>query len=59
VGIDHVVLGSDFPADMGYRDPVGWLERAPLLDEAEKEQIRGGNLERLLIRPAALSEATA
>ncbi len=60
VGIDRVVLGSDFPADMGYRDPVGWLERAPLLDEAEKEQIRGGNLERLLgLRPAPLTEATA
>ena len=60
VGIEQVVLGSDFPADMGYRDPVGWLERAPLLDEAEKEQIRGGNLERLLgLRPAAPTAASA
>ena len=48
VGIEHVVLGSDFPADMGYLDPVGWLERAPLLDRAEKQQILGGNLEGLL-----------
>ena len=48
VGIDQVVLGSDFPADMGYVDPVGWLETAPLLDAAEKAQILGGNLERLL-----------
>lgn len=60
VGIERVVLGSDFPADMGYRDPVGWLERAPLLDDAEKDHIRGGNLERLLgVGPAALTEATA
>jgi hypothetical protein len=54
------VLGSDYPADMGYRDPVGWLEGLPLLDDAEKGQIRGKNLERLLgLRPAALTEATA
>ena len=60
VGSDRVVLGSDYPADMGYRDPVGWLEGLPLLDDAEKGQIRGKNLERLLgLRPAALTEATA
>ena len=53
VGIERVVLGSDFPADMGYRDPVGWLEHAPLLDDAEKQQILGGNLERLLQLPMA------
>lgn len=57
VGIEHVVLGSDFPADMGYRDPVGWLERAPLLDDAEKRQILGGNLERLLGLPTADTQA--
>jgi aminocarboxymuconate-semialdehyde decarboxylase len=60
VGIEQVVLGSDFPADMGYRDPVGWLERAPLLDEAEKELIRAGNLERLLgSQPATPETASA
>jgi aminocarboxymuconate-semialdehyde decarboxylase len=59
VGIDRVVLGSDYPADMGYQDPVGWLERAPLLADAEKEQILGANMERLLgLRRAALEEAT-
>lgn len=59
VGIEQVVLGSDFPADMGYRDPVGWLERAPLLDEAEKQQIRGGNLERLLATQVAAPEGAS
>jgi aminocarboxymuconate-semialdehyde decarboxylase len=60
VGIEHVVLGSDFPADMGYRDPVGWLERAPLLDATEKQLILGGNLERLLgLAPAAATTASA
>jgi aminocarboxymuconate-semialdehyde decarboxylase len=53
VGVERVVLGSDYPADMGYRDPVGWLERAPLLGDDEKQQILGGNLERLLKLPPA------
>ena len=57
VGVERVVLGSDFPADMGYRDPVGWLERAPLIEPAEKEAIRGGNLERLLGLGTASPEA--
>ena len=48
VGVDRVVLGSDYPADMGYTDPVGWLEAAPLLDDTEKGQILGENLEQLL-----------
>jgi aminocarboxymuconate-semialdehyde decarboxylase len=48
VGVDRVVLGSDYPADMGYTDPVGWLEAAPLLDDTEKGQILGGNLQQLL-----------
>lgn len=59
VGAERVLLGSDFPADMGYRDPVGWLERAPLLDEAEKQQIRGGNLEGLLRLRSATSAGTS
>jgi aminocarboxymuconate-semialdehyde decarboxylase len=60
VGIEQVVLGSDFPADMGYRDPVGWLERVPLLDATEKQLILGGNLERLLgLEPATATTASA
>jgi aminocarboxymuconate-semialdehyde decarboxylase len=60
VGIEHVVLGSDFPADMGYVDPVGWLERAPLIDDAEKARILGGNVEDLLgLRVAEPLETSA
>jgi aminocarboxymuconate-semialdehyde decarboxylase len=60
VGVEHVVLGSDFPADMGYRDPVRWLEEAPLLDATEKQQILGGNLTRLIgFRAQAAQAASA
>jgi aminocarboxymuconate-semialdehyde decarboxylase len=48
MGVEHVMLGSDFPADMGPVDPVGEIERNPLLSEAEKAAILGGNVERAL-----------
>jgi aminocarboxymuconate-semialdehyde decarboxylase len=48
MGVDNVVMGSDFPADMGPVDPVGELERNPLLTDAEKAAILGGNLVRKL-----------
>ncbi|GGK03379.1 amidohydrolase family protein [Luteimonas terricola] len=45
VGIDHVLLGSDYP-QMGLGAAVDALERLDLT-EAEKEQIRRGNAARL------------
>jgi aminocarboxymuconate-semialdehyde decarboxylase len=48
MGVERVVMGSDFPADMGPVDPVGELERNPLLTDDEKRAILGGNLERTL-----------
>jgi aminocarboxymuconate-semialdehyde decarboxylase len=39
VGADHVVIGTDYPFDMGPDDPVGFIERAPGLSPAEKAQI--------------------
>jgi len=46
-GVDRVVLGSDFPFDMGTRDPLAAL-RAADLPEAAYDAIRGGNVARLL-----------
>ena len=48
MGVEQVVMGSDFPADMGPVDPVGEIEANPLLDETEKAAILGGNLAREL-----------
>jgi aminocarboxymuconate-semialdehyde decarboxylase len=48
VGVDRIVLGSDFPADMGYQDPVGWLRGLTSFTRAEKEQIEQENISRLL-----------
>jgi aminocarboxymuconate-semialdehyde decarboxylase len=47
VGPDRVLLGSDFPFDMGTDDPVGAL-RAARLPDADFHAVRGGNAAALL-----------
>jgi aminocarboxymuconate-semialdehyde decarboxylase len=47
-GADHVLMGTDYPADMGEVDPIGFVESAPGLDEAERRAILGRNAARLL-----------
>jgi aminocarboxymuconate-semialdehyde decarboxylase len=47
-GDDHVLLGTDYPYDMGETDPVGLLSRVPGLDTAGRERIMGANAARLL-----------
>ncbi|MBI3370840.1 MAG: amidohydrolase [Betaproteobacteria bacterium] len=47
-GEDHVLLGTDYPYDMGEEDPVGLIESVPRLGRAEKDRIMGGNAARLL-----------
>lgn len=46
-GADRVLLGSDFPFDMGLDDPAAFVRGAGL-DEAAVEAILGGNAEALL-----------
>ncbi|WP_327725852.1 amidohydrolase family protein [Streptomyces europaeiscabiei] len=46
-GADRVLLGSDFPFDMGTEDPVGAL-RAARLPDADFHAVRGGNAAVLL-----------
>ena len=48
VGIDRVVLGTDWPADMRIDWPVSWVMGLASLTLAEKEAILYKNLERLL-----------
>ncbi len=47
-GPDHVLLGTDYPFDMGEDDPVGLITRVPGLKPAEREAIMGGTAARLL-----------
>jgi aminocarboxymuconate-semialdehyde decarboxylase len=47
-GSDHVLLGTDYPYDMGEDDPLGLLDRVEGLDDADRDLIAGGNAARLL-----------
>ncbi|MAF48841.1 MAG: amidohydrolase family protein [Rhodospirillales bacterium] len=45
---EHVLLGTDYPYDMGEDDPLGLIGRVPGLDQASLTAIRGGNAAGLL-----------
>ena len=47
-GADRVVIGTDYPYDMGCYKPVDFVERAKGLTRAQKDAIIGGNAANLL-----------
>ena len=47
-GADHILLGTDYPFDMGESDPLGLIGRLDELSEADQGAISGGNALRLL-----------
>jgi aminocarboxymuconate-semialdehyde decarboxylase len=48
VGADRVLLGSDYPFDMGDDDPLGALDATPGLTDAERQAITSANVEAFL-----------
>lgn len=47
-GADHVLLGTDYPYDMGETDPLGLIDRVHGLNDADRDLVVGGNAARLL-----------
>jgi len=47
-GADHILLGTDYPYDMGEDDPLGLLDRVDGLDADDRDLIVGGNAALLL-----------
>jgi aminocarboxymuconate-semialdehyde decarboxylase len=47
-GADRVLLGSDFPFDMGDEDPVAHVHAVPGLSAADRAAICGGTAAALL-----------
>ena len=43
-----MVLGSDWPFDMGFDSPVEWVNNLDSLTTEEKEMVLWKNLERLI-----------
>jgi aminocarboxymuconate-semialdehyde decarboxylase len=48
VGTDRVMMGSDYPFEMGDPEPVKTVESIPGLDDDQRDLILGGNLEQIL-----------
>jgi aminocarboxymuconate-semialdehyde decarboxylase len=48
MGADHVLMGTDYPYDMGEADPVARVDRVGNATKAEKQLIKGDNAARLL-----------
>jgi aminocarboxymuconate-semialdehyde decarboxylase len=46
VGADHILMGSDWP--VGEADPIGFVQRCEVLDDAGRRAVLGGNAARLL-----------
>jgi aminocarboxymuconate-semialdehyde decarboxylase len=55
-GADHVLMGTDYPADMGEVDPIGFIEGARGLDDRARRLILGENAARLLGVPVRVFE---
>ncbi len=47
-GADHIVVGTDYPYDMGWYDPRGFVGGCEFLKDADKAKILGLNAARLL-----------
>jgi aminocarboxymuconate-semialdehyde decarboxylase len=47
-GADHILLGTDYPYDMGEDDPLGLLNKVSGLSPDQIDLISGGNAARLL-----------
>ena len=47
VGVDHVLLGTDFPFDMSETDPLGLVAATEGFDDDDRAAISGGNAARL------------
>ncbi|MEO3860517.1 amidohydrolase family protein [Acrocarpospora sp. B8E8] len=47
-GAEHVLLGTDYPYDMGDDDPLALIGATPGLDQRQVDLISGGNAARLL-----------
>ncbi len=48
VGAERVLLGSDYPADMGQPDPVDWIRSHPTLTTEEQDMILSANASKIL-----------
>ena len=47
-GVDHVIMGTDYPFDMLEHDPIGHLNSVEMFDDTTRAALAGGSLKKLL-----------
>ena len=47
-GADHIMVGTDYPYDMGWYDPHGFLDGCGFLKDADRAKIKGLTAAKLL-----------
>ena len=47
-GADHILVGTDYPYDMGWYDPHGFVDGCGFLKEPDRAAIKGLNAAKLL-----------
>lgn len=47
-GADHILVGTDYPYDMGWYDPHGFVDGCAFLKDADRAAIKGLNAAKLL-----------
>ena len=47
-GADHILMGTDYPFDMGEYDPIGHIAEVKSFDKKTKAKLAGGNAKKLL-----------
>ena len=56
-GADHVLVGTDYPYDMGMYDPRGFVDGAKFLSAGDRAKIKGLNAAKLLEAEGPAAEA--
>ncbi len=47
-GVDHVIMGTDYPFDMLEHDPIGHINSVASFDDTTRAALAGGNAKKLL-----------
>lgn len=47
-GLDHVIMGTDYPFDMLEHDPIGHINSVESFDESTRAALAGGNAKKML-----------
>ena len=48
IGLDHVIMGTDYPFDMLEHDPIGHINSVESFDDSTRSALAGGNAKKML-----------